>query len=487
MKKKVIIITSAVAGTLLIGGGLWFALSGSSASDSDNIVYVTSVETLTSYSNANGVLNRFAGVVETQEKLEIQPDSEKTIKEIFVEEGDEVEVGTPLFTYDTESDKENLEKAKLELERIDNSIANKTSEIAVLEKEKKNASSDEKLDYTIQIQSAQMELKQSEYEKKSKQVEIQKLEESIENAEVTSELAGVVKSINEGTSQESYYYGESQAFMEIIAMGDFRIKGKINEQNMGSIIPGQEVIVHSRIDDSVTWQGVMGEVDMQNPGNDSAEMYYYSGDSTTQTNSYPFYVELENSDGLMLGQHVYIEADYGQEEEKKGIWLDEYLIASEDGETYVWADNGKGRLEKREVVLGAYDENLCQFEIVKGLELEDMITFPEDGLEEGLPTASGENGQMGQSNPQISEDMMMEGEMSEDDMWDGELLGDEISEDGLLDGEMIEGEGSEDGLLDGKMIEGGVSEDGVLDGELPDDEVPAVGAANLITGTGDEV
>ena len=139
MKKKVIIITSAVAGTLLIGGGLWFALSGSSASDSDNIVYVTSVETLTSYSNANGVLNRFAGVVETQEKLEIQPDSEKTIKEIFVEEGDEVEVGTLLFTYDTESDKENLEKAKLELERIDNSIANKTSEIAVLEKEKKNA------------------------------------------------------------------------------------------------------------------------------------------------------------------------------------------------------------------------------------------------------------------------------------------------------------------------------------------------------------
>ena len=173
-----------------------------------------------------------------------------------------------------------------ELERISNTIGNKYNEIAALEKEKRNASSDAKLDYTLQIQSAQMELKQSEYEKKSKQVEIQKLQDNIENAEVVSEMAGVVKSINNGNN-ENVYYGESQAFMTIIAMGDFRVKGKINEQNIGSIMPGQSVIVHSRLDDNVTWKGVMGEVDRQNPGNDSGNMYYSGGDSMTQTNSYP--------------------------------------------------------------------------------------------------------------------------------------------------------------------------------------------------------
>lgn len=438
MKKKTIIIIGAIVGTVVVGGSLWYAFAGGSSDENENIVYVTSVETLTGYANANGVLNRFAGVVETQEKLEIQPDQEKTIKEIYVEEGQEVEVGTILFTYDTETDKDNLEKAKLDLERIKNTIDNKTSEIAVLEKEKRNASNDAKLDYTIQIQSAQMELKQSEYEKKSKEVAIQKLEESIENADVVCEMAGVVKTINDGTNDTMYYGGESQAFMEIIAMGDFRVKGKINEQNMGSIIPGQSVIIHSRIDESITWNGVMGEVDMQNPGNDSSEMYFSSGDSMTQTNSYPFYVELESSEGLMLGQHVYIEADYGQEEEKNGIWLDEYLIADIAEKAYVWADNGKGKLEKRDIILGEYDENLFQYEILEGLTMEDKITFPEEGLEEGMPTASGEGGQMGQSNPQISEDMMLE-----EGMIDGEL-----PEEGLEGEELPDTGNSEDAIED---------------------------------------
>lgn len=121
---------------------------------------------------------------------------------------------------------EELSKAKLELERISNTIGNKYNEIAALEKEKNSADQEAKLDYTMQIQSAQMELKQSEYEKKSKQVEIQKLQDTLENAQVESEMAGVVKSINDGSSGEMNYNGESQAFMTIIAMGDFRIKGR---------------------------------------------------------------------------------------------------------------------------------------------------------------------------------------------------------------------------------------------------------------------
>ena len=441
--KKLIAGISAAAGVLILGVGLWFFLGRGNAKTDENVVYVTKVESLTESGNANGVLNRFAGVVETQKKLEIQPNQEKTIKEIYVEEGQEVEEGTPLFAYDTETDEENLSKARLELERISNTIGNKYNEIAALEKEKKSAGKDAQLDYTMQIQSAQMELKQSEYEKKSKQVEIQKLEDSIENAEVTSEMAGVVKSINNGENG-SDYYGESQAFMTIIAMGDFRIKGKINEQNMGSIIPGQAVIVHSRLDANQTWTGTMGEVDMENPGNDSGNMYYSGGDSMTQSNSYPFYVELDSSEGLMLGQHVYIEADYGQQKEKAGLWLDEYLIAGLDDEPYVWADNGKGKLEKKKVVLGQYDENLFQYEIADGLTTEDMITFPEDGLEEGMPTAKGESGQMGQSNPDISEGEMLDGEMIEGEMIDGEML----------DGEMIEGEISESEIPENEMTDG---------------------------------
>lgn len=34
----------------------------------------------------------------------------------------------------------------------------------------------------------------------------------------------------------------------------------------------------------------------------------------------------------MLGQHVYVEADYGQGDVKEGLWLDEYYIMQEDDE-----------------------------------------------------------------------------------------------------------------------------------------------------------
>lgn len=57
--------------------------------------------------------------------------------------------------------------------------------------------------------------------------------------------------------------------MTIIAMGDFRVKGMVNEQNMGSIMEGQPVLIHSRVDEDVVWKGTMGKVDTENPGNDN--------------------------------------------------------------------------------------------------------------------------------------------------------------------------------------------------------------------------
>ena len=60
----------------------------------------------------------------------------------------------------------------------------------------------------LQIQEAELQVRQKEYEGKSKQVEIDKLNENINNATVTSEIAGVVKSINNSGSGETDMYGE---------------------------------------------------------------------------------------------------------------------------------------------------------------------------------------------------------------------------------------------------------------------------------------
>lgn len=454
--KKIAIIVAVVCLLLVAAGGAWFFFGRGESGQGDTVVYVNSVASITGTSNGSGVVSRFAGVVETQKEMDIQVSQEKTVKEIFVEEGQEVQIGTRLFSYDTQQATDDLAKANLELERINNSISNKYEEIAALQKEKKNASKDAQLDYTMQIQSAQMELKQSEYEKKSKEMEIDKLKDSIENAEVLSEMDGVIKSIN--SSGESYdpYTGESKAFMTIIAMGNYRVKGKVNEQNIGSVMPGQRVIVHSRVNDEDVWYGTMGEVDMENPGNDSSSgYYYYGGDSSSLSNSYPFYVELDSSEGLMLGQHVYLEMDFGQEEEKTGIWLDEYFICDADSDPYVWADNGKGKLEKRSVELGTYDSNLYQYEIKEGLAEEDLITYPEDMLEEGMATASGEYGQMGYFSTEG-----MDSEMLEDGMdFEGGEAG--IMEEGIMDMDgVVDMEGMEESIMD---------MDGVMDTESMDE------------------
>ena len=55
----------------------------------------------------------------------------------------------------------------------------------------------------------------------------------------------------------------------------------------------------------------MGNVDQENAASDDSNNMYgmmsTGGDSQTNSSSYPFYVQLETSEGLMLGQHVYIE------------------------------------------------------------------------------------------------------------------------------------------------------------------------------------
>lgn len=426
MKKKSVIITCAcVAAALVIGGVGLFVWTRKGDSKSDNVVYVNTVEKLMNLGSGNGLLNRFSGVVESQDTWKVQQNTEKTVKDILVEEGQEVQAGTPLFTYDTDKFQTDLEQAGLDSERINTEIASMKSNITQLNKDKKSAPKESQATLQLQIREAELQLKQKEYEAKSKEVEIGKLQENINNATVTSEIAGIVKSINNGAVSGDPYSEQDTSFMTILSTGAFRIKGKVNEMNIGGLSENAAVFVHSRVDDSAVWKGTITKIDRENAeAGDNNGMYYASTDSMSKTSSYPFYITLENSDNLMLGQHVYIELDNGQDSEAKaGIWLDEYFIGDPDSEPYVWADNGKGKLEKRKITLGQYDENMMKYEIAEGLGKKDAITFPEPDLKEGMQTAIGEGSMMGQSNPAGLEDGVDAGDGSDmGKMDDGQVL-----------------------------------------------------------------
>lgn len=460
IKKKQMIIIGAVV-VVIAAAGVIFAVtrkSGSSGGDPESSVYVDSVAELCGLGSGNGLTDRFSGVVEPQKTWDIQVSSDKKVDEILVKEGDEVKVGDELFTYNTEEMEENLAQAEIDLDRLANEIDQTNEQIASLKKEKASAGADAQLSYTTQINTAENDIKRKEYEQKSKKMEIEKLKNSIANATVTSEMDGLVKSINSSESSGmNSMTGEEEAFMTILATGDFRIKGTVNEQNMSAIVEGQPVIVHSRVDDT-TWQGTLTAVDIQNPEKNE-NMYYSSDGSMDSSSNYPFYVELESVDGLMLGQHVYIEMDYGQAEEREGLWLDSYYIVQEEDKAYVWAANSKDRMEKREVTLGEFDEEMQQYQITDGLTEEDYIAFPDEFISEGDNAVK---------NVDQATDMENMGGMDEGDIPEF----DEGGMDGFMDGEEMDDypeEEMNDGMNEAEDLDSLTGEDGA--GDMMDEEM----------------
>lgn len=414
MKKRILIIGGILVAAGAIGAGVWYYLQGSDTSSGGEVVYVSTVSSLTD--SASGVDDRFAGVVEPQKTVEVKIDSGRKVKEVKVKTGEEVKQGQLLFEYDLSSIQEDLQEAKLALDRLKNEALSLSDQIATLTAEKKKATADNQLSYTIEIETNKMNLKKNEYDQKSKEAQIQKLQNATSNTEVRSEIDGVIQKID--TSKMSNEDGDSldesmgedlmmggsgeqtsDAFITILSTGAYRIKGKVNELKTDTIIQGEPVIIRSRVDENQTWRGTMGAIDRENASseNNNNSMYFgmmETGDSQTTSSSYPFYVELDSSDGLMLGQHVYIERDNGQEDKKAGLWLSDFFIVDADSEEpYVWAADDKDKLEKRSITLGQYDEVLGEYEIVDGLTTKDCIAFPAEGLTEGSRTAVGDGSQ----------------------------------------------------------------------------------------------
>lgn len=388
MRKKIIITVAAVVAVAVVGTGIWFAIQKSAGgSDNGEKAYVESVADITGSVGEDGVANNFSGVVEPQKTENIKADSTKKVKEVLVSVGDSVDINTPLFSYDTEDIALNISQANLELERINNNISSYTSQIAQLEKDKQTAPESEKLSYTTQIQAAQIDQKKEEYNKTVKELEIQKLNDSLNNTVVYSTMPGIIKSINQNGGVDNQT-GEELPFMTILATGDFRVKGTINEQNVYEINTGDKVIVQSRADASKTWTGTIESIDKENPVSSNDNMYG-SDDSAVKSTKYNFYVTLDGADGLMLGQHVYVREDLAGQGiiAKTGIWIyDWYVVKESEDNAYVWAETSKGTLEKRKVTLGDYDETMGQYEIKDGLSTDDYIAFPEDWFEEGTKT-----------------------------------------------------------------------------------------------------
>lgn len=369
---------------LLIAAVLAFVLSLTACGTALPAVYVQSVSQIMGYSPM-GAFNACAGVVVAQNEVKVERDESRKVAELLVEVGQEVCEGDVLFVYDTAELQISINKLKLEIEQMKNTVSDLTSQISELEKEKKKAPDADQLSYTVRIQGLETDKDETQYYIKVKQQELQTMQATARSGEVTAPIDGKIKAIYENGGYDDAT-GQPLPYITLIQSGAYRIKGTINELNREELTVGQTVIIRSRLDESRIWTGTLTELDSTPVDSGNSGYYYGYADEMTSSSSYAFYVDLDDTEGLLLGQHVYIEPDQGQTLETFGLWLyADYVQSAEDGSNYVWAADSSGRLEKRIVTLGQYDELQYAWQITKGLTAEDRVAYPAENLQEGAP------------------------------------------------------------------------------------------------------
>ena len=373
---------------LCIACALCLVLSLSACGSDENAVFVQSVKTL---SGLGGIApgDRFPGMVVSEHVTEVHKDSDKVIADVYVKEGDDVVEGQELFSYDMDQLQLSLDKQKLELEQLKATIDNYKSQIESLKKDEAKATGTAKLQYTIQIQSLQIDLKEAELNLEAKEKAVAQTEAMLVNVTVVAPVTGRITGVNESGYDN---YGNPLAYITIQQAGSFRIKATLGELQRGGIMEGSRMKIVSRTDENQVWYGTVTMVDYESATQGNENDMYYGGmmDPMSSSTKYPFYVELDSSEGLLLGQHVYLELDNG-EEEAAGLSIGAAFVCyDENGNTYVWAEKN-GKLEVRPVTVGEYNYMMDTVEILEGLTEEDYIAFPDETVcAEGAPTTRSE-------------------------------------------------------------------------------------------------
>lgn len=408
--------------------------------NSGDAVYVQSVAAINNMGSI-GINNRFAGVTVSGTTQEVFFDKSMTLDKILVEAGQSVKAGDTLFTYNDDALKLTIEQMELEIESMKNSIAAYKDQINELTKERSRVSDSEKLRYTLEIQGLEADIRETEYNMKTKEAELKNKRDFSVDAKVTSEINGKVTEVNKLDEYDNL--GQEKPFIVIVESDNLRIKGTINEMNHGSLTEGQRVAIHSRVDDSI-WYGVVAMIDWSATENNNNPGYYYPTDEMSTSSKYPFYIDVDNPEGLMIGQHVYIELA-GNEINDDAIRIPAYFINDTETDPWVWVSNKHDKLEKRQISLGDFNEELFEYIVENGLSAEDYIAFPQEGLKSGMRTTKTQEPEENNSDMQDN-GAFLPGENSESYYEDETAMSDDNFED------------SPEAIYEGAAITGGEEE-----------------------------
>ena len=302
------------------------------------------------------------GYVKANNPIGIFVDKKLKVKEVFIKNGDFVEKGQILMTFDDdETNKLNrsIEKERINLQKIQRDL-NTTRELYKLG----GASKDEVRNLEDSARITQLNI--DEY------VEVL----SKTATEVRSPVDGVVSNLK---AQENYLVDTDSSLLEIIDADDLRIIVEIPEYNTQTIKLGQSIRVRQDIsDDDKVYDGEITKI---------------SRLSTTSSMTGENVLEAEVKTNETIPNLVpgfKIKAVLQLKSDVKNIIIPKIALQNEEGKYFVYTLDDKNTIRKKIITIkNIVGDNII---VLSGLNPgEEIVLTPDNRLRDGLVLAEGDN------------------------------------------------------------------------------------------------
>lgn len=211
------------------------------------------------------------------------------------------------------------------------------------------------------------DLKELQIDKKSAELELEKLQKAKDQATILATINGVVTTIGDLENPPT----DGSAFMEISGAEGLYIKGAVSELLLDQIEVGQEISANSW-SDGQTYPAKITEISEYPSDNNGG----YYGEGNPNVSYYSFTAYMEESTGLSNGDYVDLSImPVDSEESANSLYIEKAYVRTENGKSYVLKAGEDDRLVKQYVQTGKTIYGSA-VEIKAGLKDDDRIAFP---------------------------------------------------------------------------------------------------------------
>ncbi|EOH60897.1 efflux RND transporter periplasmic adaptor subunit [Enterococcus mundtii] len=387
---------------LLAAGAISIVVSSGKTKEenSETNIEARSVKSLIDEVKAANLI--LAGKVMPNNSNKIKIDPERgTVKEILVNEGDVVEKGQPLFTYQTDQQTK-VALAEMEIEtkaRAVELVRTTTSQkwtahnqkVAELGKARQDYAKEKSEELQSKIKTLEGEItglhaeaiagdndvKNAETELRRTQLLHQNEKERLNEDTVTADHSGRIKSLNRDLVNQSKERQKEENFMEILDDSNLYVDGQVTEFDREKVAVDQRVEIMDRKDQENTWQGNI--VQVANLTSDAKKED--KKEENPNLSKFPYKVKIDPKEEMpLIGSNVYVNILPQGFVPGKVIINQSYLM-EKDEKYYVWTVENN-RIKEHEVKVNLMDDELA--EIVEGLTVEDQLALPQTGMVEGM-------------------------------------------------------------------------------------------------------